>query len=129
YKPVLDDIISLCMKSEDEKAFRLSIEKGTKTRDEFLVILNQLIEKNKQDMLNDKVVSEKEYSATISLVIGLIIISILISIATAYWIIRSISKRVLFISNEAIKISNREFTNEKIHDEVGDELTTILNSL
>lgn len=129
YKPVLDDIISLCMKSEDEKAFRLSIEKGTKTRDESLVILNQLIEKNKQDMLNDKIVSEKEYSATISLVIGLIIINILISIATAYWIIRSISKRVLFISNEAIKISNREFTNEKIHDEVGDELTTILNSL
>lgn len=129
YKPVLDSIISLCLINETQQALELSIGKGQKTRDESLVILNQLIEKNKEDMVRDKAESEKVYNTTISIVALLIIISILISITTAYWIIRSIGKRVLFISNEAQKISNREFTHEKIQDEADDELTVILNSL
>ncbi|MBI2269414.1 MAG: response regulator [Bacteroidetes bacterium] len=129
YKPILDEIILLALKNENEKAFALSVEKGLKVRDQTLEQLARLIEKNEKSMADDKVLNDKNYDSALNLIIALTIASIIIAIIISYWIIQSISKRILFIAKEAEKISSREHTETKMEDNTKDELRPIFNSL
>lgn len=129
YKASLDAIILLAMKNEDEKAFRISIEKGLKVRDEALAILGRLVDKNEKSMAHDKMISDESYKSSQNMIIALIIAGFVISIVIAYWIIQGITKRISFIANEAEKIASREFSNEKLKDSTRDELKPVFSSL
>ncbi len=129
YKADLDEIITLAIKNEDEKAFRISTEKGLKIRDAAIAQLQKIVEKNEQSMVNNKAASDQSYKSSLSLVIGLIIAALIISIVIAYWIILGITKRISSIAFEAEKIASREFTNEKLEDKTRDELKPIVSSL
>src|SRR5687767_1832372 len=91
--------------------------------------MTRLIEKNQKSMEEDKLMNNKEYSSTASLIVSLIIVSILLVILISLWIIQSISKRILTITKEAEKIASREHTNTKPVDYTNDELRPIFNSL
>jgi len=129
YRISLDEIISLALKNEDEKAFKLSIDKGLIIRDEAISTLNRLIDKNEQGMADDKLISDKTYSSSITLIIILIAASLILSITIAFWIIQGIAKRISFIANEAGKIASREYAGNKLEDSGNDELKPIFNSL
>ena len=129
YKIDLNEIILLSIKNEDEKAFKLSIEKGLKARDAAFDELDKLTAKNKLSMENAKEENNANYNDAISLIIGFIIASILIAIIISYWIIQSITKRISVIAKEAEKIASREFTNDKLEDNTNDELKPLFNSL
>lgn len=129
YKPVLNEIISLSLKNEDEKAFDLSIELGQRTRDDSIILLGQLIEKNEQDMLNDKISSDRVYDSTVTLNVIFVLIVAFILVGVAFWITRSISSRISFVSAEALRIAGREFSGEYDQDKAQDELTPVFNSL
>ena len=130
YKNDLNEIIRLAMKNETEKAFRISIDKGLKVRDESIILLSRLIEKNESSLQNDKTASETAYRTTFNNIIFLTITSILIVALLAYFIIQGINKRIYSITVEAQKIANRELTNQVAKDTtVNDELKLIFDSL
>ncbi len=117
------------MKNEYEEATKISNENGLKVRDEARSQLQRLVDKNQLSMENAKKENNANYTAAISLIIGLIIASILIAIIISYWIIRSITNRISVIAKEAEKIASREFTNDKMEDSTNDELKPLFNSL
>src|ERR1035437_5981495 len=129
YKPNLSEIILLAMKNENEEAYKISIERGLKTRDAAISELERLIDKNERNMQNDKLEDNTAYNNALNLIIILIIASIFIAIIITYWIIQSITKRISVITKEAEKIASREFSNEKREDNTNDELKPIFNSL
>jgi len=129
YKNDLNEIISLSMKNEDEQAFKISVDRGLKVRDNAINQLERLIAKNEKSMVSDKEENNSSYSSALSLIIALIISSIIIAIIISYWIIQSITKRISVIAKEAEKIASREFTNDKLEDTTNDEFKTIFNSL
>jgi len=129
FQPHLNEIVSLAMKNKNEEAFAISIESGLKSRDLAISQLQRIIDKNEKSMETVKIENNASYNATLSLIIYLIIASILLAIIISYWIIQSITKRISLITKEAEKIASREFSNEKLEDNINDELKPILNSL
>ncbi|HEX9826072.1 MAG TPA: histidine kinase dimerization/phospho-acceptor domain-containing protein, partial [Flavobacteriaceae bacterium] len=129
YKPVVDNIILLAIKGENEQAFRISVDSGAKVRDVAISQLGKLIDRNKKNMQDDKASNNASYSATLNLIIALIVASVIIAIIIFYWIIQGIAKRISFIAKEAEKIAGREFATEKLEDNTKDELKPIFNSL
>src|SRR5665647_681864 len=129
YKNDLNEIISLSMKNEDEQAFKISVDRGLKVRDNAINQLERLIAKNEKSMVSDKEENNSSYRSALSLIIVLIIASIILAIIISYWIIQSITKRISVITKEAEKIASREFTNDKLEDTTNDEFKTIFNSL
>ncbi len=129
YKIHLNEIITLAMNNDDEKAFKISIESGLKEREEAINQLNRLIDKNEKSMVIAKQESSEAYAIAISLIVGLILASIVIAFIISYWIIQSITKRISVIAVEADKIASREFANYKLVDDINDELKPIFLSL
>jgi signal transduction histidine kinase/DNA-binding response OmpR family regulator len=129
YKVSLDRIIILSLKNEDEKAFNISINTGYTVREEAMAALNMLVQKNSASMASDKSKSDEGYKSAITLIIGLISLSLALALVLAYWIISGIGKRISFISREAEKIASREFIEAEMKDTGKDELSSIFNSL
>lgn len=129
FKVNLDEIILLALQNEDEKAFKISIEKGLKVRDDALATLNRLVQKNEKEMEEDKLISDENYDSSLRLIIALIVASLIISMLIAFWIIQGISKRISFIAKEADKIASRESSDNVMIDPGKDELKPIFNSL
>lgn len=129
YKPDLDQIISLTLNNEKEKASAISTDLGLKLRDKVISQIQLLIEKNKKDIRADRIQNDKDYTAALNLIIALILISIALALLVSYWIITTTTKRISFIAKEAEKISSREFTDEKLEDVTTDEMKPIFNSL
>lgn len=129
YKISLDEIIDLAMKNENEMAFEISGTTGFKVREQVTAIIERIVLKNEKRMVDDKISSDENYSASRNIIIALIITIILIAIIISYWIIVSITKRISVLANEAEKIASRAFTNEKLEDNTNDELKPIFNSL
>lgn len=129
YKEDIDEIVLLAMKNEDEKAFKISIDRGLKVRDAAIAKLQQIVEKNEKNMANDKAASDQSYTSSLNLMILLIVAGLVISVVIAYWITQGVAKRISSIAFEAEKIASREYTNEKIEDKTNDELRPIVSSL
>ncbi|MDP2388207.1 MAG: response regulator [Bacteroidota bacterium] len=129
YKIDLNTIILLSSKHEDVKAYNISIDKGAQARDQSQEVINRLVEKNKNDMTNDKIASDKNYESALNLIWILITCSFIIAIGIGYWVIKSVTSRITNITVEAEKIASREYTDEKAGIYINDELSPILNSL
>lgn len=129
YKISLDEIVQLAMKNENDLAFEISGTKGLKTREDIFAIMERIISRNEMKMVEDKRISDESYKSSLWIIIALVIVIFILSIAIAYWIIQSISKRISFITREAEKIASREFANDKLEDNTNDELKPIVNSL
>jgi signal transduction histidine kinase/CheY-like chemotaxis protein/CHASE3 domain sensor protein len=129
YLSDLDTIISFATGDRPVDAFELSGSKALKFRDEAIGLMEQLIKQNKQRIADDRAASNQSYTSSLNLIIGLILISLVVAIIISYWIIKSITKRILFIAGEAEKISSREHTYSKFRDDTKDELMPIFNSL
>lgn len=129
YKPDLNRIITLAMKNENEEAFNISLDKGLKATDASILHLERLVLKNEKSMQNDNAENDASYNAALSLIIVLIIACILFAIILSYWIIQSFTNRISRLTNQAEKIASREFTNDKLKDDIHDELRPIFNSL
>jgi len=129
YKPELNKIIFLAVKNDEAGAFKLSSEEGVEVRDAAIAELEKLVLKNENAMLNDKVQNDKNYNASLSLIIALIIASVLLAIIISFWIIQTITSRISNIAKEADKIASREFENDKLEDKTKDELKPIFDAL
>ncbi|TND10213.1 MAG: histidine kinase/response regulator hybrid protein [Bacteroidetes bacterium] len=129
FKKDIEEIVSLAMKDEDEKAFKISGVQTREKREDMARQLERLVTKNAKSMAADKLLSDNSYDTARNLIIGLIIACILFSIFISYWIIQGITKRISSITAEAEKIASREFTDSKPEDAIVDELRPIFNSL
>ena len=129
YKPELNKIIILAMKNDENGAFEISSKIGMTVRDAAINDLEKLVIKNETSMLKDKEQNDKNYNASLALIIALILASIILSILISFWIIQSITKRIGHIAKEAEKIASREFGNYILEDKTNDELKPIFDSL
>lgn len=129
YRTDLDEIIFMVEKGKADAAFKISIDKGLVARDKSIAILYELIDENELNMLNEKKQTGRNYSTTITLIIVLMVICIGFSVLLSFWIIRSISRRILMVSEEAEKIASREFEYEDYKDQINDEMKPIFESL
>lgn len=125
----LDSIISFTMRGKDEEAFILSGGRALKFRDEAIGLMQQVIKQNEKGITDDKVISNQSYESSLTLIIILLLSSLAVAIIISYWIIKSITKRILFIAKEAEKIASREHTYSKFQDATRDELMPVFNSL
>src|SRR6185295_9425038 len=69
YKTDLNEIIVLAMKNEDQKAFKISTDRGLKVRDAAMSHLRELIELNEKGVITAKVQNSESYSYAFNLVI------------------------------------------------------------
>jgi signal transduction histidine kinase/DNA-binding response OmpR family regulator len=129
YKTDLNHIISLSMQNKNDEAFKISIDRGLKTRDAAISQLEMLIDKNEKSMQNAKTENIAGYYSALNLIIALIIASFIIAVIISYWIIRNITTRISKIAKEAVKIASREFANDKLEDDTDDELKPLFHSL
>ncbi|MBI3134653.1 MAG: response regulator [Bacteroidetes bacterium] len=129
FLPYLDEIVSLAIKEEDEKAFQISSEKGLVVRRVAIEQIARLIEKNEASVAADKMQNEQSYKSALNLIAVVIIAGFILIILISVWIIRSISQRIAAITKEAEKIASREFTNARMEDHTNDELKPVFNSL
>ncbi|MES2566291.1 MAG: response regulator [Bacteroidota bacterium] len=129
YQVDLDTIIRLATHDQPEKAFEISVSKGFMVRDSIINELSRLIAKSEKSIDDDKNENTKSYNSALLLIIIMTIAVVIISVLIAYWIIKSISRRISTIAEEAEMIASREFTKVSIVDNTGDELQPVLHSL
>jgi signal transduction histidine kinase/DNA-binding response OmpR family regulator len=129
YMGDLNEIIQLAMQNEDEKAFKISIDKGLRVRDASIAALQNVILKNEQSVEADKAENLVAYSQALNLIKVLIAAAVILVIIISFWIIQGITKRIVVITQEAEKIASREFADDKLHDNVKDELSPVFQSL
>ncbi|XMT39041.1 response regulator [Leptospira interrogans] len=129
YKSDLAQIVSLSLENNKGRAFEISISKGLTIRDSIIKTLSYLIKKSEENMQSDKEENERKYYLTFLFFILLVLVSLFIEIAISYWIIRTIGNRIQFISQEAEKIANREFSNVPLAGAYKDELQPIYQFL
>lgn len=125
----LDSIIDLAMSGKEEEAFKLSAGRALKFRDEAITLMQQIVKQNEKRIADDKKASNQSYESSLTLIIILLLSSLAIAIIISYRIIKSITKRILFIAEEAEKIASREHTYGKFQDATRDELMPVFNSL
>ncbi len=129
YKVELERIINLALQNKDQEAYAISSTSGYTVREEAQTSLNQLVNKNEESMLQDKLRNDESYQSSIIWIITVVAASLVISIAVAIWIVIGIGKRISHIAKSAERIASREHTDEKIEDASKDELSSILDSL
>lgn len=129
YKISLDEIIQLAMSNESEKAFEISSTQGFKTREDVIDIMQRIATRNENSMIADKKNSDASYQSSFNLLMILIASGLVFLVIIAYWIIQGITKRIAVITNEAVKIASREFSDDKLEDKTKDELEPIFKSL
>ncbi|WP_244244782.1 response regulator [Leptospira koniambonensis] len=129
FKVYLDEIVSLALKNDNEKAFVLSAGRGLTLRDLAIKQIIKIVEKNQKAMEAEKQTNIKDYEYTFSFLIVIVILSASVVVAFAYWIVISITKRIRFMAGEAEKIAGREFTGQTLSDPTKDELKLIFDSL
>jgi signal transduction histidine kinase/CheY-like chemotaxis protein/CHASE3 domain sensor protein len=129
YKGHSEQIISLAGRNLDDQAFALSISKGYDVREEAILTLNLLVEKSQARMAAEKAKSDESYNDSIRLIALLVTLCLLISLTVAIWIVRAITERIKFISNEAEKIASRDNPDSRMTDSAEDELSPIFTSL
>lgn len=129
FVPDLNEIVSLAIRNEDEKAFQISANEGLKTRDLAISLLERLTEKNEKSMQLDKELNEEVYAQSLNLVVFLVVVAIVLAIGIVFWIIQTITSRISLITREAEKIASREHTGDRPEDKTNDELRPIFHSL
>lgn len=128
YESEIREVIDLIENGEVEQATGLSL-RAAKTRRAANNHLEQLIDKNENDIQTEKLQNNAEFKSALTSIGFLIILSIGVAFFISYWIIQSIGSRISGIALKAEKIASREYTNEEVTDTVKDELNPIVNSL
>ncbi|PTB97329.1 methyl-accepting chemotaxis protein [Marivirga lumbricoides] len=123
YLEINKEVLRLSFLNTNEKAFVLSTTTGRDLHDECLSLMQQLSMKSRNQLANDKVVSEKSYSTSNMYMIITIILSILLSVLIAYLIINSIGKSLNEAKRVATDVAEGNFSttiNITNEDEIGD---------
>jgi signal transduction histidine kinase/CheY-like chemotaxis protein/putative methionine-R-sulfoxide reductase with GAF domain len=129
YQQNVNKVITLAYQDRKDEAYELSSNLNYEARNKSINLLKQLVDKNKQDMIADKEISDISYKSALNMIILLITFCIVIALLSAYWIIRSISRRISTITEEADKIASREHSDAVITADVNDELQPVIASL
>lgn len=129
YQKNYDEIVSLAYAGNRDEAYEISSKDNFMARNKAISIFNQLVERNERQMIADKRISDASYASALNTVVIMIMLCIAVALLSAYWIIRSISKRISDIADEANKIASREHSNAVITADVKDELNPVIESL
>ncbi|MGJ4746959.1 response regulator [Leptospira sp. SA-E8] len=124
-----DEIVSLALKNINDQAFAISAGPALIVRDTSMKQFAKIVERNEKLMEVEKKKNISDFEYTFSFLVFLVISAVIVILAVAFWIVRSIADRISFIANEAERIAGREFTDRKLLDPVNDELKLIFDSL
>ncbi len=99
------EVLNLAAEMGNTKAFDLSSGQGRKVSDEAEVLITSIVEKNDEDMGADKAASDKKFSLSRNLLLGLVILAIALSIGLASFITRNIAKPILAVASRVEEIA------------------------
>lgn len=129
YKNDIEEIITLALDNKNQDASKISLGRGFQVRETVIATLNLLVEKNQNAMAESKARSDENYRSAMTVIIVLVVISLIIAVLIAFWIINGISRRISFISKQAEIIAAREAGSLSANDSDDDELSSIYNSI
>ncbi|TGM98957.1 response regulator [Leptospira dzoumogneensis] len=129
FKIYLDEIVSLALKNNNEKAFALSAGRGRLLRDLASKQIAKIVERSQKSMEAERQRNIKDYEYTFSVLVFVVIFSASAVVLIAYWIVRSITERIRFMAGEAELIAGRGSMDRKLEDPTKDELRAIFDSL
>ncbi len=129
FRIAMDEIVAVTLKNENEKAIELSLQKGLILYNEVISTLNDLIRKNQLILTEEQQKNNAVYNADVRNIGMFLILSILVSMALCYWIIRVINARIGFLTLEAERTASREHSGVNREDKTKDELSSIYSHL
>lgn len=129
YTGNLQEIVSLALRNETEKATKISIDSGALVRDRIVYIVEQVVRQSDAAMARDVAASDAEYQSSLLLMAAAVLASVLLSAALLYWIVQSISLRIRNITEQSERIANREFFEVQDSNAGADELSPVFCSL
>lgn len=125
----VQQVLRLRQQNEIGPAISLSLGQNRLARENAINLLNHIIDGNKERMEAEKIASNNNYTAVLQFSIAIIFLSLLLSGILSYWLINTVSGRILKIANNAKKIASREFDEVSINDPVRDELHAVTLSM
>lgn len=98
-------------------------------REEAISRLEQLIDKNREDIYVEKLSSDQAFNTAIATAVTLFLIALILALLISLGIVKSINKRISTIASKARKIASREYTGEELEHTIDDEMNPIVLSL
>lgn len=129
YNKNFQKIVSLSYSGNTDAAYGLSSNENFEARNKAISLLNQMVNKNKQEMVADREISNISYQSALNTIVVMIVFCIVVALLSAYWLIRTITKRIESITEEANKIASREHSDAVITSDINDELQPVIESL
>ena len=130
YKRELRSLLQLRKQEDTGQTFSSSsIEEVDIARDQTISLLNLLIEKNRKRMELEKAESDQHYQIVLYSTLAMIILVLLLTGIFSIQFVRTLSARIKKIVEDARKIASREFSDDRVTDEVADELHPLVDSL
>lgn len=122
------EVKNLTKENSNNKAFELAATVGKELHDDAVSEMAKLVEINENQLTLDKKNSDQAYASANLLMITILIISVVVSIAIAWWIITSIGKGLNNASYVVGRVSKGDFSKDvevKNNDEIGNVLNSI----
>ncbi|UII31839.1 methyl-accepting chemotaxis protein [Fulvivirga ulvae] len=122
------DIMNLAFRATNEKALKISNGQADLIADEINNIIKQYYDQVKLLLENDRVANNDMYNSTIRSMVGIIAITIILSILMSMWLLRGITSSLSVATDAVKKIAAGNFsTDVKIVSE--DEIGSMLKEL
>jgi methyl-accepting chemotaxis protein len=122
------EVKSLTIENSNNKAFELASTIGKELHDDAVQEMAKLVEVNESQLTLDKKNSDEAYASANFLMITILIVSILVSITIAWWIITSIAKGLNNANYVVGRVSKGDFSKD-VEIQNNDEIGNVLNSI
>jgi PAS domain S-box-containing protein len=122
---------SLSRENSNLQAFDLSSEQGRQLHDEALSLIKNIVDTNDKDMSNDKLLSDRNYTESFTLLVILVIVFLLFGLVLSLIIINRIVPPILMLKEAAFKVGQGElgtYVKIKAKNEMG-ELADSFNKM
>jgi len=128
YLGVAEEVLALSGENGNKKAFEISSGEGRALHDEASQLMAQIVNKNDSQLDIDSLESDQNYASALNMMVLLLLISLALSIAVAYWIISSITRAVATAKSSLVRIADGDLTTDVEvvgNDEISDLLRTM----
>jgi PAS domain S-box-containing protein len=108
YLGLHSQVRSLSRENSNLRAFDISSEQGRQLHDEALLLIKNIVDKNDKDMSNDRVLSDRNYNESLTLLVFLVIIFLLFGLVLSLFIVNRIVPPILMLKEAAFKVGQGE---------------------
>ena len=128
YDPLMDQVKKLAMEGHKKEATELLFGKLRPIQAKYMEAIDSMIQYETKETKNEGDEAEKTYHTVRNILIGTAVISILLAVGIALWIVRSITKPISECINSANKLAAGD-TNVQLDSKRKDETGQLMASM